>query len=256
MKLYAMIAEDEQMARKELTYLLEQEADVHLCPSAKTGDQLVELYASHVPDIIFLDVHMPGMSGVEAAKKITTIAHNPLPLFVFTTAYDEYALDAFEIEAIDYLLKPYDDKRFHTTMNRIRSRFSQLRKTSSWKNAHSEQGKNQPASGKLLIDDDGDRMVVLSPESIYYAVPFNRMLEIHTENKVIVSRMSLQELENKLAGYAFFRTHRSYLVNLNHIQEITPWFNGTSNVTLRDKHQTSIPVSRAARKVLLQHFNL
>lgn len=239
MTINVMVAEDEQMARKELIYLLEKEPDVHLCPSAETGTQLVELYKSYVPDIVFLDVQMPELTGVEAAKKIVSMTFVQQPLFVFTTAYDEYALDAFEIEAVDYLLKPYGEKRFHTTMKRIRNRLSQLDK-----------------SGKLLIDDQGDRMVVVSPESIYYAVPFNRMLEIHTEDKVITSRMSLQELENKLTGYSFFRTHRSYLVNLNHVQEITPWFNGTSNVKLKDKKQTTIPVSRAARKMLLKHFNL
>lgn len=104
-----------------------------------------------------------------------------------------------------------------------------------------------------MIDND-DRTIVLSPDAIYYAMPHNRVLEIHTEDKVIYSRMSLQELEKKLQGHAFFRTHRSYLVNLNHIQEITPWFNGASNITLRDKKQTTIPVSRTARKHLFELF--
>ncbi|WP_187695420.1 LytR/AlgR family response regulator transcription factor [Oceanobacillus piezotolerans] len=249
MKIYTMIAEDEQLAREELIYLLEKEPDVHLLPSAMTGEQLVELYVEHEPDVIFLDVHMPGMRGVDAAKKITELSYMKVPLFVFTTAYDDYAVEAFEIEAVDYILKPYDSDRLQTAMNRIRKRLEQPEKEGTPQvSSHVK----APAA-KLLIDDH-DRTVVLSPDSIYYAVPFKRMLEIHTEDKVIVSRMTLQELEKKLQGHAFFRTHRSYLVNLNHIQEITPWFNGTSNVTLRDKKQTTIPVSRAARKQLFELF--
>lgn len=246
-----MIAEDELMASKELTYLLQKEKAIHLCPSARTGGQLVELYHTYEPDVIFLDVEMPGMTGVEAAKEINRLSHVHAPLFVFTTAYDEYALDAFEIDAVDYLLKPYDEDRFQSTMERIRLRLHQLEKYFIEKS----QEANSDIATKLLIDD-GERMVVLAPESIYYAVPFNRMLEIHTEDKVITSRLSLLEFEKKLPTHSFFRTHRSYLVNLNHILEITPWFNGTSNVTLQDKNRTTIPVSRTARKVLLKYFHI
>lgn len=250
-KIHVMIAEDEPMAKKELLYLLEKETDVELCPCAESGDEVIDLFDQYEPDVLFLDVQMPGKSGVEAAKEITAMSHIHSPLFVFTTAYDEYALEAFEIAAVDYLLKPYDDKRFENAMERVRKRLRLLEKNMS------EQATKQvnTSSAKLLVDD-GERMVVLDPDAIYYAVPFKRMLEIHTKEKVIHSRLSLQEFEQKLEGYAFFRTHRSYVVNLNHIREITPWFNGTSNVTLKDKEQTQIPVSRAARKVLLEHFNL
>ncbi|WP_316244914.1 LytTR family DNA-binding domain-containing protein [Oceanobacillus jeddahense] len=248
MKIHTMIAEDEQLAREELIYLLEKEKDVKLLPSAETGEQLIELYKENEPDVIFLDVHMPGIRGVAAAKKIIELAYLKAPLFVFTTAYDEYAVEAFEIEAVDYMLKPYDTDRFQTAMNRIRKRMQQLE-------SKEEQVSNQggTSSTKLLIDND-DRTIVLSPDAIYYAVPHKRVLEIHTEDNVIHSKMTLQELEKKLQGHAFFRTHRSYLVNLNHIQEITPWFNGASNITLRDKKQTSIPVSRTARKHLFDLF--
>lgn len=248
MKIRIMIAEDEIMARKELLYLLKEEKDIILLPHAEAGEQLIELYTEHQPDVIFLDVEMPGVTGVEAAKYISDLSAGHSPLFVFTTAYDEYALDAFEIEAVDYLLKPYDEIRFRKTMKRIRKILTSR--------ANGKQGKEvilKPTTSKLLVDD-GERMVVLSPESIYYAVPSNRLLEIHTEDKVIMSRMTLQELEDKLSGDMFFRAHRSYLVNLNHILEITPWFNGTSNITLKDKENTKIPVSRSASKTILQTF--
>ncbi|MFD1361235.1 LytR/AlgR family response regulator transcription factor [Lentibacillus salinarum] len=247
--IHAMIAEDEQLAREDMIYLLEKEPDVVLCPSAETGNQLVNLYVEYEPDVIFLDVEMPGMTGVDAVKQIVELAYLHPPLFIFTTAYDEYAMEAFEIEAVDYLLKPYDDVRFQKTMRRIRKQMAQ---TGMKQDKHAET-QTDPATEKLLIDD-GERMVVLAPEAIYYAVPDNRMLAIHTQDEVIECRMTLQELEDKLHGLSFFRTHRSYLVNLNYIKEITPWVNGAYNVTLTDKDQTTLPVSRSARKVLLETF--
>ena len=169
-------------------------------------------------------------------------------LFVFTTAYDDYALDAFDVEAVDYLLKPYEEERFRRTMARIRKILENRRQ------AHSPEESNSASPIKKLLIDDGEKLVVVSPESIYYAVPNKRLLEIHTEDKVIRSRMTLQELEEKLKGHMFFRVHRSYLVNLNHVLEITPWFNGTSNLTLKDKNRTRIPVSRSASKMIPQLF--
>lgn len=250
MKLNVMIAEDEFLAKEELLYLLEKEKDIVLLPSAKTGEELIELYFEHRPDVLFLDIEMPGLTGVEAAKQISRSTSKP-PLFVFTTAYDSYAIDAFEIEAVDYLLKPFDQPRLQQTLERVRSR---LQERKSGVIEEQPTGAVTRANSKLLIDD-GEKMIVLSPKAIYYAVPSQRMLEIHTENGVIESKMTLQDLERKLEGLSFFRTHRSYLVNLDHILEITPWFNGAYNITLKDKERTTVPVSRSARKALFERFS-
>ncbi|GAA0437508.1 LytTR family DNA-binding domain-containing protein [Lentibacillus halophilus] len=249
-RIRVMIAEDEELAREELIYLLHEEPDITICPSATTGDQLIDLFSTHKPDVVFLDVQMPEMTGVEAAKQMTELnGHHP-PLFVFTTAFDTYAVDAFDIEAVDYLLKPYDDNRFEQAMKRVRKQLPQSDAAQPIVSASSQ----QPTPSSKLLIDDGERMVVLSPDSIYYAVPSKRMLEIHTNDEIIESRMTLQELEDKLQDHPFFRTHRSYLVNLNHVREITPWFNGAYNVTLKDKDNTTLPVSRSARKILLETF--
>lgn len=245
-----MIAEDEMMARKELFHLLEGEEGIIHTPHAETGEQLIELYMKHRPDVIFLDIEMPGFTGLEAARRIMSENPEPAPLFVFTTAYDDYALDAFDVEAVDYLLKPYEEERFRRTMERIR-KILQIRR-----HVRIPEKEKAATPAKKLLIDDGEKLVVVSPESIYYAVPNKRLLEIHTEDKVICSRMTLQELEEKLKGHMFFRVHRSYLVNLNHVLEITPWFNGTSNLTLNDKNRTRIPVSRSASKMIPQLFNM
>lgn len=250
MKLTVLIAEDEYLAREELIYLLEKEKDIEVLASAENGEDLLELYFEHRPDVLFLDIEMPGLTGVEAAKQINKSTNHP-PLFVFTTAYDEYAIDAFEIEAVDYLLKPFDQPRLQQALERVKSRLHE-RKTIRQPVQTADQATR--ANAKLLIDD-GEKMIVLSPNAIYYAVPSQRMLEIHTENGVIESKMTLQELEKKLEGLSFFRTHRSYLVNLDHILEITPWFNGAYNITLKDKERTTVPVSRSARKSLFEKFS-
>jgi len=124
MKISVMIAEDEVLAREELVYMLEKEKDIELCPSAETGEELLELYFEHKPDVLILDIEMPGITGVEAAKQIMQSTNEP-PLFVFTTAYDNYAIDAFEIEAVDYLLKPFDHVRLHQALERIRKRLGE-----------------------------------------------------------------------------------------------------------------------------------
>src|SRR5690625_2457803 len=126
MKINIMIAEDEYLAREELIYMLEKEKDIVLSPSAETGEELLELYFQHKPDVLFLDIEMPGITGVEAAKQIMKSTNQP-PMFIFTTAYDAYAIDAFEIEAIDYLLKPFDHVRLHQALERIRKRLAEKR---------------------------------------------------------------------------------------------------------------------------------
>lgn len=249
MNINVMIAEDEFLAREELQYLLEKEKDLVLLPSAESGEHLLELYFEYKPDVVFLDIEMPGITGVEAAKQITASTKDT-PIFVFTTAYDNYAVDAFAIEALDYLLKPFDQVRLQQTLERIRVKLKAEQPETNNKVPNQE---SSSTSNKLLVDD-GEKMIVLAPESIYYAVPSQRMLEIHTESEIIESKMTLQELEKKLEGHAFFRTHRSYLVNLNHILEITPWFNGAYNITLKNKEKTIIPVSRSARKALFEKF--
>src|SRR5690625_2925212 len=128
MTMKVMIAEDEYLAKEELIYMLQKEKDIELCPSAETGDELIDLYFEHKPDVLILDIEMPGVTGVEAAKRIMKSANEP-PLFIFTTAYDNYAIDAFEIEAVDYLLKPFDHIRLHQALERIRKRLEDKRET-------------------------------------------------------------------------------------------------------------------------------
>ncbi|RKQ37272.1 LytR/AlgR family response regulator transcription factor [Oceanobacillus halophilus] len=238
MKIKAMIAEDERLAREELIYLLQKEQHVILYPSAENGEQLLSLFQEYQPDVIFLDIHMPGLSGIEIAKKLRT-KQGKGPLIVFTTAYDSYGVQAFDLQATDYLLKPFDSVRFKTAMKRVRE-------------ALSSREPLKPKIDKLIITED-ERMVVVEPKKIGFAVREGRVLKIHTiNNEVIETKMSLKELEDKLAGFSFYRPHRSYLVNMDAIREITPWFNGAYNLVIKDPIKSTVPVSRTAAKGLFE----
>lgn len=245
MKLRIMIAEDERLAREELIYLLSKEPDVELVPSAASGVEALELAQKHKPDVVFLDIEMPEMDGIQAAHRLVEM--NPRPFLIFTTAYDQYAIEAFQLEAVDYLLKPYAEERLRQTLERIRGRKAE---------AGSEVRTKAPLgppfkSGKLLVDD-GTRMVVLEAELFLYAVKEDKVTRIHmADGRSYAAKQTLQELEERL-GPSFFRPHRSYLVNLDYIYEIEPWFNGAYNAILRDSNRTQIPVSRVAAKEMIR----
>ncbi len=250
MKYKVMIAEDERMVREELAYFLQQQEDIILCPSAENGRQLLELYQQYQPEVIFLDIDMPALSGMEVARFIKNRSHDiqdemQLPLFVFTTAYDEYAVQAFNLEAVDYLLKPYDMDRLNEALQRVRKHLQQFHN----KKEVLQQSKSANLSSRILIDN-GEKMVIISPDNIHYAAKEDRTIKIVTTQQIIHTKMTLQELENKVQGAPFFRPHRSYLVNLDYVREITPWFNGAYNLILKDQEKTQIPVSRSAAKEL------
>lgn len=248
MKIKAMIAEDERLAREELAWFIKQEEDFELCPSAENGRQLLELYKIHEPSVVFLDVEMPGLSGMEVAKKLFRLREQGaerLPLVVFTTAYDEYAIEAFGIEAVDYLLKPYDTERFQTAIGRIRKQLAANQSLS----AGSHLSSARPS--KLLVDD-GERSVMLHTQDILFAVRMERFVEIHTATQTLQTKWTLQELDDRLKGSSFFRSHRSYLVNLDFVHEITAWVNGAYTIVLNNPKRTQIPVSRLAAKALFR----
>jgi two-component system response regulator LytT len=245
-----MIAEDERLAREELSYLLQQEDDLELLPSAVNGSELLELARAWEPQVVFLDVQMPEMDGIQAARMLKA-APRP-PLIVFTTAYEDYAVEAFVLSAIDYLLKPYSHLRLKETLQRIRAKLAET----PFPPAAAAPRKGPSAQGgkwnKLLVED-GEKHVLVDPESILYAVREDKVIRLHTvAGQCLTTKFTLQELEEKLESFSFFRPHRSYLVNLNLIDELVPWFNGAYNLVLKDSKRTSIPVSREAAKELFR----
>jgi two-component system response regulator LytT len=251
-KLKVMIAEDERLAREELEYMLMDIEDLIICPSVTNGKELLRQYDEHLPDVVFLDIQMPELEGISVSKRLR--AMEPSPLIVFTTAYEEYAVEAFELNAIDYLLKPFSDERLEEALERVRKQLIRQVADDNVEKIPAVQEKGAASKGvkmsKLLLDD-GDRLFVIDPKSVYYVMRDDRVLQIYTADNVYPSKLTLQELEVKLRPFNFFRCHRSYLVNLNYIHEIVPWFNGAYNITLQDGDKTKIPVSRLSAKELL-----
>ena len=245
MEIHAIIGDTTEFVGQSLRDLLEKEANVTVDAYTNSSDKLIDLYFEHRPEVLFINIDLLDnieVSLVQQLKEITI----ELPLLVFFASDKKGAYQAIEYGAVDYLLMPISLNKYYRMLER-------LRELLCCKNEKIKAERNLPATNKLLIDD-GEKMIVVAPSSIYYAVPSQRLLEIHTEDKVIESKLTLQELEKKLAGRSFFRTHRSYLVNLNQVLEITPWFNGAYNITLKDKDRTTIPVSRSARKSLFERF--
>ncbi|MBM7866937.1 response regulator [Heliobacterium gestii] len=233
-----MIVEDERLSREELEHLLTQFEDVDLCPSARNGKELLRLQKEYQPELIFLDIEMPETNGVEAARQLAEAT--PPPLIVFTTAYEQYAVEAFGLCALDYLLKPFDEERLFESLERARQR---LRERTPPK---------APISNLLL--EEGDRLVVVKPERIYFAEKEERRVVIHCDRGRFETRLTMQELQDKLSGHPFVRSHRSFLVNIDYVDEIEPWQNGTYNILLKGLDGIKIPVSRAAAKEVLQRL--
>lgn len=257
MKIKVMLAEDERLAREELEFLLGGYDDLILCASVTNGKELLEKYKDYSPDVIFLDIQMPELEGMQVAQQLKSTETSPL--IVFTTAYDQYAVEAFGLNAIDYLLKPFDEDRLKEAVNRVRKEMLN--------NKQSKVRHTQPKEidtlfierfnkiSKLLLDD-GERLSVIDPQAIYYVMREERVVRIFTLDKDYQTKLTLQELEEKLSPFHFFRSHRSYLVNLHYVEEILPWFNGAYNLILKDKPKTKIPVSRSSAKELLQKLQM
>lgn len=241
-----VIAEDEWLAREELIYLLRQEADLELLPIAVNGTELLTRVDTFKPHVVFLDIQMPRMEGIEAARILKSTAASPL--IIFTTAHEGYAVEAFGLSAVDYLLKPYSHERLKESLQRVRQMLTTVSPAQTKKAVAALPGK----WNKLLMED-GEKHVLVDSETILYAVKEEKQVHIHTmTGQCFITRFTLQELEEKLDSVPLFRPHRSYLVNLNWIDELVPWFNGAYNLILKDGKRTSIPVSREVARELFR----
>ena len=259
-----VIADDEPLARDELTYLLKQCEDIEIVGEATQGIEALEKILELKPDVAFLDIHMPSLDGLNVARKLLE-EHQKL-MIVFATAYDQHAIQAFEVNAVDYLLKPFDEERVLKTVERIRQRISNNKDNSQNEMLNNSLIKllkkmdidrvpaavgqvKAPIISKLAVQGE-ESIVLIDPKDILYVYRENRDVFIKTSNKVYSTKYTLQALEEKLEIYPFFHTHRSYLVNLNFVQELVPWFNGAYTLILNNEERSEVPVSRTYVKAL------
>ncbi|BAQ09087.1 two-component response family protein [Bacillus sp. OxB-1] len=236
-----LVVDDERYAREELTFLLGRFPAIQVVGEAETGEAAIMKTLQLQPDVVFLDVEMPKMGGMEVAKSLQEI--KKVPLIVFATAYPQFAAEAFRINAVDYLLKPYDEDQLQQTISRIEK----------WL-APQSSGYAASELGKLAVEMDGEIDYILI-QDIYYMYREEKVTKIITERRDYDVRISLKDLESRLASYPFFRIHKSYLVNLNYVSRLTPWFNGAYQLELEGRPE-KLSVSRNYVKDLRQRLEI
>ena len=256
MSLSVVIVDDEQLARDELAYLLNSVADIDVVAQGKNGLEAVNLVKEFSPDIVFLDVQMPGLDGFGVIKKLLEKKVR-LPQIIFGTAFDQYAVKAFEVNAIDYLLKPFDRKRVEQAVERARKKLE----PASDPNEKLETlvrmlEQSKPQTSKILLKAAG-RLFLVDQKDICYASIEDGVITVVAANMEGQSNCrTLEELLAALDPSLFWRAHRSYLVNINRIKEVVPWFKSSYQIRMDDKKQTEIPVSRAQTRRLRDLFGL
>jgi len=247
----AIIADDEDLARAELKFLLEEIGDVEVVGEASNGLEAVELIRKLDPAMAFLDIQMPGLDGLGVVRKLRESAIEP-PHIVFSTAYGQFAVEAFRLKATDYLLKPVERERLEETIERARS----LMADRLTEPAPSPQTLRTPGLNRLLVRS-GTRNLIVDPlELIYATIDGGVITLVTTQVDGQSSFRTLEELQSALDSDVFWRAHRSFVVNVNRIKEVMPWFKSTYQLKMDDKKGSEIPVSRLQSRRLREMLNL
>jgi DNA-binding LytR/AlgR family response regulator len=258
MKLSALVVDDEQPAREELCYLLGQAGDVDVIGQADNGITALGLLEDLEPDVVFLDVQMPGLTGFEVARQAA--ARAAPPHIVFVTAFDQYALDAFQVNAVDYLLKPVDPSRLEQALGRARRRLESARSSVVSSDALERIAEavtaRQSRRSPLVVKVDDRILLVQAEDLIYASLNEDEVTVVASQVTGTSNYRTLDELQAQLDQAVFWRVHRSYLVNINKIKEIVPWFSRNFILRMRDAKSTEIPVSRAQTKRLREYLQL
>lgn len=263
MSLSALIVDDEQLARDELAYLLKSVEGVDVIGYGKNGVEAVSLIKEHAPDLVFLDVQMPGLDGFGVIKKLLD-KKITLPQIVFATAFDQYAVKAFEVNAVDYLLKPFDKKRVLLSVQKAKKNLppsggigEQVGAIDSLVKMLESQQKPQSSVRKIMLRAGG-RMILVDQKDICFASIEDGVITVACASGIEghSNCRTLEELLETLDGRLFWRAHRSYLVNINRIREVVPWFKSSYQIKMDDKKQSEVPVSRAQTKRLRELFRL
>ena len=241
-----LVVDDEKLARDRLVGFLARLGGVQVIGQATNGVEAVERIERDKPDLVFLDVQMPGMDGFEVLKALTP----PAPHVVFATAYDDYAIRAFEVEAIDYLLKPFARGRVEEAVGRVRARLdrggtgldveSVLRRFEDVRKDHLQQ----------IPLHAGKRILLVPVEDVLWFGVEYRLVYAHTVERAFMTNFTLRDLEERLDPEVFFRAHKASLVNMRQVKEIVPWFGGRYKLVMRDHTASEVPVSRAQARAL------
>jgi two-component system response regulator LytT len=250
----AIVVDDEQLAREELCFMLEQLGSIEILAQAGNGLEAVSLVERFGPDVVFLDVQMPGLDGFEVAHRLIQLGTSPSIIFV--TAFDRHAIEAFEVNAVDYLLKPVDATRLEQAVERARKRIVQVPLNDQVERIVQLMAERQSKRDRVAVKV-GERFLLVQADDIIYASLTDDSINIVTGQLAGTSNFrTLDELQARLDPTVFWRVHRSHLVNINKVKEIVPWFSRNYILRMKDANATEIPVSRAQTKRLREYLRL
>ena len=263
MSIRTLVVDDERPARNELCFQLDQLDGVVVAGQAGDGVEALELIRELQPDLVLLDIQMPGRTGFEVAREL--LAWKTDTRIVFVTAYDHHAIEAFEVNAVDYLLKPVVPERLSQTIERVRHQMSSERDAATELPALADDvlqriaqyvAKQEARLAQVAVKAGG-RFQLVPSDDIIYASLADQVITIVTSGLTGVSNYrTLDELQGSLDVAVFWRVHRSHLVNINKVKEIAPWFSRNYILKMKDAKGTEIPVSRTQTKRLREHWNL
>ncbi len=255
MNLRAVVADDEQHACDELCFLLEETGGIEIVGRASNGLEALALVERVSPDVLFLDIQMPGLTGFEVARRLLE-GERPAHI-IFVTAYDQYAIEAFEVNAVDYILKPLEAPRLEQALERARRRISSERPLKDQLERIVQMVTERQSRRERLAVRVGDRFLLVQADEIIYASLADESINIVTGQLSGTSNFrTLDELQARLDPAVFWRVHRSHLVNINKIKEIVPWFSRNYILRMKDVKATEIPVSRSQTKRLREYLKL
>ena len=259
MAINTIIVDDEKPAREELAFLLKGFPEINLVGQGKNGIEAVSLIKEHAPDLLFLDVQMPGLDGFGVLKKLVE-RKLKVPHIVFATAFDHYAVQAFDVNAVDYVLKPFDKARIAKAIQRARREMdAHVSPTERLEQLFNQlgAGKQQATAPSKIMIKSQQRMLLVDAEDLVFAGIEDGLITVMSKEVEGSSNYrTLEELHAALDSDSFWRPHRSFLVNIHHIKEVVPWFKSSFMIKMNDKKQTEIPVSRQQTKRLRELFKL
>jgi len=248
--------DDEQLACDELSYLLQDFPEVDIVATGSNGLEALELIRKMEPDLVFLDVNMPGLDGMGVVRQLREKGVE-LPHVIFVTAYDQYAVEAFRLEALDYLLKPVDKVRLAESVDRARRSIQERKSPEVSATGAGAAPAPQPAPrNKLAVRCNNRHFIVDANEVIYATIDDGLITLVTTNLEGLSNYRTIEDLQAALDREQFWRVHRSYLVNINRIKEVVPWFKSSYQLRMDDKKHTEVPVSRVQTRRLRELFKL
>lgn len=260
MKFRALLVDDESPARKELRYLLQPFPEIQIVGEAENAVEALELIDNLEYSVVFLDIDMPGLPGIKLAKQLRERGNSPA--IIFTTAHEEFAVEAFSVNALDYLLKPINPKRLEQALQKLITLHESVSPVSSTKGDPPTPNSNPAATPpplrplEVIPVEQRGKTILLRPEEIIYIYTDKDNVFVKTQKESYLARFTLRDLESRLSSNLFFRSHRCYLVNIQRMRELVPYFNGTYTVVVDDHEKSEVPVSRTQARKLKEILGL